>query len=214
MTPRIALAPLVLACLLGPNAADAQEPAPFSLSGGFSLLDYPKRHSSFGDRNGLPGGWDVGVARGVSSLVSLEAQVSGDYYTVQSPARIPPVVEHRKYGMFGGVRASIARTRAVHLFGRAMAGVTRASFTTPSGSITIGGVRATFGDARNRFAMQFGAGADLRVTRQIALRLAGDIRMTPMSRLLLAGGYPGVPERVGGGIQHEPRFSLALVVTP
>jgi hypothetical protein len=214
MPPRIGFGSLTLAFLLAAHPATAQEPAPFSVSGGFALLDYPKRHSAFGDINGFPAGWDLGAARGVSSLVSLEALVSGDYYTVQSPPRTPPVVEHRKYGMLGGVRASIARTRPVHLFGRALAGMTRVSYTTPSGFVTIAGVRAGFGETRNRFAMQVGAGADLRVSDQIAVRVTGDVRMTPMSRLLLAGGYPGAPERFGRGLQHEPRFSLALVVTP
>lgn len=76
---------------------------------------------------------------------------------------------HRRYGYLGGVKFTSRRDRSASGFVQALAGVARDHTTLISGFAT------ELSD--NTFAVQFGGGGDVHLTRAVSVRTAGDVRI-------------------------------------
>jgi hypothetical protein len=166
---------VVLLLSLFPRPAHAQ--STFELSGGYSLAHDPR------DAVTLPAGWFAGAAIGLTSALSVVADVSGQYATIalfDTDARLTA------HAVMGGLRLS-ARLGRLTEFGQVLAGVVRTSGSA-FGSTTSG----------RSIGVQPGVGIDYPLARTWSARAELDIRLIAAQ-----------PDAQNGGRQY--RFAAGLV---
>lgn len=167
--------PIVVLLALVPRHASAQ--VPLEISGGYSLAHDPR------DEVTLPGGWMAGTAVGLTSLLSVVADVSGQHRTI---ALLGDDARLAVLSLTGGVRASASVGRLTE-FGQIVAGAVRTSGSA-FGSTAI----------RHSASVQPGIGVDYPLTRRWAARAQIDVRLMRSQ-----------PDAQNGGLQY--RFVAGLV---
>jgi hypothetical protein len=166
---------ILLLIALAPASASAQ--VPLEVFGGYSAARDPR------DQVTLPAGWVAGVAVGLTPVVAVVGDVSGQYRTL---SLVNAEVRLSTHTLMGGLRAS-ARVGRLTEFGQIVAGAVRASASAFGATAT--GVS---------IAIQPGVGVDWPLTRRWAARAQIDVRF--MGRQLDASN---------GGYQY--RFATGLV---
>lgn len=193
---------MLLVSLLLPIAMVSQDEAPkATVFGGYSYLRNVGNSSN---------GWDGQATFNFNRYLGITADIGGNYRTVFSVSPLPGVsasVNQRVYTFLFGptVTANFGRSA---VFGHALFGAARASsgagFSIPIiGSVTTGLTNAT------AFAMAFGGGVDIGVSRHFAIRAAQvDYIRTQFNTLdALSTGL----STSTGGSQNSFRYSGGIV---
>ena len=165
---------IVLLLLLAPPSAAAQD---VEIAGGYSLARDPR------DAVTLPAGWMAGAAFDLSHIVSVVADASGQYKTVElfdTSARL------RVHTLMGGVRAAVGVGK-LREFGQVLAGVVQTSGSAFGATTTY-----------RALGIQPGVGIDYPLTRRWAARAELDIRLIASQ-----------PDAQNGG--HQYRLVAGLV---
>ncbi len=148
----------ILLCLAAPVAA--QDRPAWEIAGGYSFT------RAVTDEVTLPVGGFVSGARNVTDMLAIVGEVSGAY---KSEAEFQLEVDKALYTLMGGVRyyRHLARVTpfAQFLLGGAALGR----------KVTVGGYSEWVG-GNIEFAIQPGAGVDIRLTDRLAARVQGDWR--------------------------------------
>ena len=165
----------VLLCLAAPLAA--QDIPAWEIAGGYSFT------RAVTDEVTLPAGWFVSGARNVTDMLAIVGEVSGAY---KSEAVSGFEVDKALYTLMGGVRY-YRRLARVTPFAQFLLGVA-ALVAQPN-------------DEAIDFAIQPGAGVDIRLTDRLAARVQGDWR-----RLFSAD------EALGTVDGNQIRISAGIVV--
>jgi opacity protein-like surface antigen len=152
---------LAVAAML-PLAAMAQESTTTEIFGGYSLL-----------RNGGNNlnGWNAQGTVNFMRHFGITADVSGNYQTVGSLSPFDGTffsAKQRVYNFLVGPRVSTAFDR-FSVFGHTLFGVSRSSLGAGVTLPFIGGVSRNLTSA-NSFAMAFGGGIDIELSRHVAVR--------------------------------------------
>ncbi len=149
----------VLLCLAAPVAA--QDIPAWEIAGGYSFT------RAVTDEVTLPAGWFVSGARNVTDMLAIVGEVSGAY---KSEAEFGLEVDRLLFTLMGGVRyyRRLARVTpfAQFLLGGAALG----------SKVTVGGYSEWDPNSGPEFAIQPGAGVDIRLTDRLAARVQGDWR--------------------------------------
>jgi hypothetical protein len=167
--------PLVL--LLGLVSRHAAAQTGFELSGGYAIARDAR------DEVTLPAGWVAGAARHFTPLLSIVADVSGQYKTIpllNTDARLSV------HTVMGGLRAG-SRIGRLTEFGQVLVGVVRTSGSAFGATMTGRSV-----------GVQPGVGVDYPLTDRIAARAELDVRLIRRQA-----------DATNGGLQY--RFVAALV---
>ena len=143
------------------NTFDGLTPAQIRALAGFDLLDNERY---------VPGyGIEANVTRYFSKHVGLSADFSG--YRRQANARIADTLfkaNHSIYYFLAGPQARFLSGRRASVFVHALAGAARTSVSYRENGITD---PVTADDTSTRFAMAFGGGVDLRISKRISARI-------------------------------------------
>lgn len=174
--------------LLGAAPLFAADTPRFELAGSYAFMQDTTRSDTF------PAGWAVTAIGNVNSWVGVVTEVGGHYRTCDNCQRGPFASQR-----FRGTRLHLA----VHTY---MAGPRVAShansFVTPFAQLLIGGSHMSggteFDGALNTgLTYQPGAGVDVRVARNAAIRVQGDYRII----------------RTSGRNNKQPRVLAGVVLT-
>jgi hypothetical protein len=184
--------PTVLLLGLGaPGTARAQGEAPtYELFLGYAPL------RDLDAETNLPVGWNVSVARGLTSSLGVVADFGGNYKTVEG-------VDLNLHAILGGVRYTI-RSARVNPYLEALAGATRLAASANGVS-----------DSSTDFAVQGGVGLGIKVTDNLWLRTGLDYRNifaqggSIQELRALFGVTLGLGGSLGGGGSAQPRASAA-----
>lgn len=165
-----------------PQIAVAQNSPAGEIAGGYSFLQ------DFTNELSVPAGWFVSGAGNVTDVLAIVGEVSGAYKTVEA---LVLDVDLDLYTFMGGVRY-YRRLARVTPFAQFFLGAARLS----AESTFLG---FTESESETEFAIQPGAGIDIRLTDRLAARLQGDWR-----RIFFAEGF--------SDDSNEFRFAVGLVV--
>ena len=147
---------LCLVLLLVPAARPAAAQAASEMSAGYSAIRDPR------DRVTLPRGWIAGAALALTPVISVVADISGEYTSIPL---FTGDAELSLHAWMGGVRAS-GRISGLTEFVQLLAGGVRASGTA-FGASTISRL----------FAVQPGVGVDVPLASAWAARAQIDVRL-------------------------------------
>lgn len=154
--------PMVIAAQTMPTAGQGSEESKATVFGGFSLL-----------RNGgnTPKGWDGQATFNFTRFLGITADIAGNYRPIASFSPLPGVsasVNQSLYTFLFGptVTGNFGRSA---IFAHALFGAARAGSSAGVSLPIIGGVSTGLNNA-TAFAMAFGAGVDIGLTRHIAIR--------------------------------------------
>jgi opacity protein-like surface antigen len=129
------------------------------------------------DSQTLATGWYFDVAGNINPLLGVVFQVGGNYKSIDQTFTVPPVTATASVGLsvhqfMGGLRVNARGNPAVTPFGEILAG---AMVGSVSASATVGGVTIfDVSDSATNFALEFGGGADIRVSDKLSIRAAAD----------------------------------------
>ncbi len=177
------IAAAMLLCMAAP--ATAQEKVTGDIAGSYSLL-YDKDLSDAGLGAWMPVGWVVAGAVHLTSVVSVVGEVGGNYKTITIEGID---VSTNVYSFMGGVRFGSRANPKMVPFGQVLIGGARAGGSTEAFGTNVGA--STTG-----FAIQPGAGVDVFVAPNIAVRIQGDYR------LVRSGGANSSEFRIAGGVAY------------
>jgi hypothetical protein len=135
--------------------ASAQE-TPVELSGGYQLISLEPGH----DTQTLRTGWYVDVAGNLTRVLEIVGQVGGNY---RSRDGLGNDVRFTVHEFMGGIRARTPADSRLVPFAQALAGPVRARLSVQGQSVSV-----------TKFALQFGGGANWRLTRRIGIRVGAD----------------------------------------
>ncbi len=145
-----------------PTGGEGYEGPRATVFGGYSLL-----------RNGgnTPKGWDGQATFNLNRYLGLTADIAGTYRPIASVALLPGVsasANQNLYTFLFGPTVTANLGRAA-VFGHALFGAARAGSSAGVSLPIIGGVSTGLNNA-TAFAMAFGGGVDINLTRHIAIR--------------------------------------------
>jgi opacity protein-like surface antigen len=155
----------LLVCLVVPAIAMAQDETPkVTVFGGYSLLRNGGNNSN---------AWDGQGTFNLNRYLGLTADVSGNYRNIASfsplPGISPAVNQHLYTFLFGPtITGNLGRAS---VFGHALFGAARASSSAGVSLPFIGGL-STGVNSATAFAMAFGGGLDINLSRHFAIRPA------------------------------------------
>jgi Outer membrane protein beta-barrel domain len=175
---RVASLLLVLSLFVIPHAALAADGVPIEVSGGYSYLHDQDASSNF------PGGWTGSVSAALNSRLSVVGELGGSYQTPTTPST--GATSHI-YSFLGGARYTAYSAGKVSIFGQALIGAARSSFSADS---TV--------SPETDLAFQPGGGVDVTLAPKWAVRVQGDFRAV----------------RVISGTNKQERFVAGLVFKP
>jgi hypothetical protein len=184
---RVALIGLGL-FLCGTAPLFAQETPQFELAGSYAFMRDTSRSDSF------PAGWAVAATGNVKNWIGVVAEVGGNYSSCENCARGPFASQR-----FLGTNLRIA----IHTYLAGPRVVAHAgSLLTPFAQMLVGGSHMSggteFDGALNSgLTYQPGAGVDVRIARNTAVRLQGDYRII----------------RTSGRNNKESRFLVGIVLS-
>ena len=193
---------ILVVSLLVSVAVVAQDETPKATTfGGYSFLRNGGKNSN---------GWDGQGTFNFNRYLGLTADIGGNYRTIASFSPLPGVsalANQRLYTFLFGptVTANFGRSA---IFGHALFGAARASSSAGVIIPVIGGVTTGLTKA-TAFAMAFGGGVDIGVSRHVAIRAAQlDYIRTQFNSLdALATGL----STSTGGAQNSFRYSGGIV---
>ncbi len=154
--------PIAIAAQTMPTAGQGYEGSRATVFGGFSLL-----------KNGgnTPKGWDGQATFNFNRYLGLTADIAGNYRPIASFSPLPGVTASANqslYTLLFGPTVTGNFGRAA-VFGHALFGAARAGSSAGVSLPIIGGISTGLGNAM-AFAMAFGGGVDIGLTRHIAIR--------------------------------------------
>jgi len=196
------LACVVSVALLSVLAAQAQSEAPkATVYGGYSYL-----------RNGGNGanGWNGQATFNLNRFFGITADVAGNYRNIASFSPVPgfstSANQHLYTYLFGPTVTGTFGNSAV--FAHALFGAARSSSSAGISLPLVGGISSGVSSA-TAFAMAFGGGVDLGISRHVAIRVAQiDYVRTQFSSLDALS--TGLSTSRGGG-QNSFRYSGGVV---
>jgi len=207
------LTKLLALILLLPLAAVAQEQPKATIFGGYSYLrngsDNFLNNSTVSGSNSL-NGWEGQGTYNFTRYFGITADVNGIYRTVASFSLLPGVsasASQRLYSVLFGptVMANFGR---VTVFGHALFGEAYSSLGAGVSLPIIGGLSQDLTGA-NAFAMAFGGGVDIPVSRHFAIRAAQlDLLRTQFSSL---DAFSTGLSNSSSGAQNSFRYSAGVV---
>jgi outer membrane protein with beta-barrel domain len=187
MSVKMVTASTALACLLCAAVATpaAAQTARTELSAGYQFTRTP-------DLN-LPPGWYIDVAGNVAPMFAIVGEVSGAYKSESIAVGTSSVdATVRLHTFMGGVRVAARTSPRVVPFGQVLLGAARLSGGVTASGPATSVLAAT--DADTEFALQFGGGVNLMMSRNFGVRLGADYR-----RIFISDG--GENEfRLGAGV--------------
>jgi hypothetical protein len=201
---------VALVCLsaLAPLALAAQEQPKATVFGGYSYLRNGSSNS-IGGSNSL-NGWEGQATYNFTPYVGLTADISGSYRNAASFAFLPGVsvsANQKLYNFLFGPTVT-ANMGPVSVFGHALFGAAHSSLGAGVNLPIIGGLSQGLTSA-NAFAMAFGGGIDIPVSRHFAIRAAQlDFVRTQFSALDALS--TGLSSSANGG-QSSFRYSGGVV---
>jgi opacity protein-like surface antigen len=161
-----ALAALLLAI---PQAGSAQDNAR-EFSAGWSLLHFEEETFSLG--------WYADALANLTDSLGAVGEVSGQYRTVDETRMVAGVpvdvsTDLRIHSFMGGIRFSARQNPQIVPFGQALFGLVHGSASI-EGSATVAGRTFTVNESEsdNDAAFQLGGGVNVRVSNNLALRVA------------------------------------------
>ena len=174
--------------LLGPTPLLAADTPQLELAGSYTFMQDTTRSDRF------PAGWAVSVTGNVKSWIGVVTEVGGNHMSCDNCQRGPFATDR-----FRGTNLQI--TILTFMAGPRVASHA-SSLVTPFGQVLLGGSHIKGGiewdGALNTgFTYQPGAGVDVRVARNAALRLQGDYRII----------------RTSGRNNKETRFLAGIVLS-
>jgi hypothetical protein len=202
------LVALVSLIVLAPLALVAQEQPKATVFGGYSYLRNGSGNS-FGGSNSL-NGWEGQATYNFTPYLGVTADINGSYRTAASFSFLPGVgvsANQRLYSFLFGPTLT-ANMGRVSVFGHALFGEAHSSLGAGVNLPIIGGLSQGLTSA-NAFAMAFGGGIDIPVSRHFAIRAAQvDFVRTQFSGLDALS--TGLSSSTGGG-QNSFRYSGGVV---
>jgi opacity protein-like surface antigen len=143
-------------CLTAASSARAADAAKVEVGGGYSFLNDVTSSQSFN-------GWAASLAGYFGDSLGVAAEVGGNYATVSV---VGTSVSLSEYSFMAGPKVVSRHNRKM----------------TPFGQVLLGGVHLSggvlgFTASETDFAVQPGAGVDVAVTPNMAVRVQGDYRL-------------------------------------
>jgi len=174
--------------LMGTTPLFAADTPQFDLAGSYAFMQDTSRSDSF------PGGWAVAATGNVNSWLGVVAEVGGSHRSCDNCQRGPFATER-----FRGTNLHIS---VLTFMGGPRVASHANSLVTPFAQVLVGGshIRGGIewdGALNTGFTYQPGAGVDVRVARNAALRLQGDYRII----------------RTSGRNNKESRFLAGVVLS-
>lgn len=160
-------------------------------------------------------GWEAAVQYNLTKLLGIKADFSANYGKPVSVPGVTGIPSAHSYNFLFGPVVS-ARTGRFTPFAQALFGANRISLgsstiTVPEG-LPFSGVVSTTGYSETAFAMAFGGGLDVKVSRHFAYRLGQFDYLFTKHCLAVAGtctlGVDGAP----AAHQNNLRFSTGIVI--
>jgi Outer membrane protein beta-barrel domain len=202
------LVALVCLCVFVPLRLAAQEQPKATVFGGYSYLRNGSSNN-FGGSNSL-NGWEGQATYNFTPYLGITADINGSYRTAASFALLPGVsasANQRLYSFLFGPTVT-ANMGPVSVFGHALFGEAHSSLGAGVNLPIIGGLSQGLTSA-NAFAMAFGGGIDIPVSRHFAIRAAQvDFVRTQFSSLDALS--TGLSSSTNGG-QNSFRYSGGVV---
>ena len=202
-------ATLVSLIVLAPLALAAQEQPKATIFGGYSYLRNGNNDNTLGGSNSL-NGWEGQATYNFTRYLGVTADINGNYRTVASFSFLPGVsasANQRLYNFLFGPTVT-ANMGPISVFGHALFGEAHSSLGAGVNLPIIGGLSQGLTSA-NAFAMAFGGGVDIPVSRHFAIRAAQlDFLRTQFSSLDALS--MGLANSSNGG-QNSFRYSGGVV---
>lgn len=194
------IVPLATAAQAMPTAGQSEGPKA-TIFGGFSL---------FKNGGNTPKGWDSQATFNFNRYLGLTADIAGNYRPIASFSPLPGISASANQSLytflFGPtVTANFGRSA---VFGHALFGAARAGSSAGVSLPVIGGISTGLTNA-TAFAMAFGGGIDIGISRHVAIRAVQlDYIRTQFNSLdALASGL----STSAGGVQNSYRYSGGIV---
>jgi len=195
---------MIFVSLLLPTAVVSQqvETPKATVFGGYAYLRNGGNHTN---------GWDGQATFNLNRYLGITADIGGNYRTIVSVSPLPSVsasVNQSVYTFLFGPTLTANFGRSA-VFGHALFGAARASSSAGFNIPIIGGITTGLNSA-TAFAMAFGGGVDIGVSRHFAIRAAQvDYIRTQFNTLdALSTGFSSST----GGAQNSFRYSGGIVV--
>jgi len=181
------LSPILLALSVGVFAAGVAQPATAQttgkgdISGGYQFINAIPTGNGGGDSEAFPTGWYFDLAGNLTRSVAVVAEFGGNYKTLAESVSGPgfsgsATADLKIHEFMGGVRFSSRANPNIVPFGHVLAGTAYTSVNFSSSASVEG--QPIYGysnsDSRADFALQFGGGVNIGLTKRIGIRAGAD----------------------------------------
>lgn len=151
------------------------------ISGGYQFIDAIPTGSGGGDSEAFPKGWYFDLAGNLTRSIAVVAEFGGNYKTFSESVTGPgfsssATADLKIHEFMGGVRFSSRANPNIVPFGQVLAGAAYTSVNVSSSTNVQG--QPIFGytnsDSRSDFALQFGGGVNIGLTKKVGIRAGAD----------------------------------------